>query len=246
MNKSTLETFIKKYNLNGNVEQVKIVVDDAEKKLKTSAITDDRNVLIDVSLGEFTEMTSAQIGVYDTAQLKQMLAVLSENITVKTNTKADKVTSITLGDDTTEVQYVTADLDIIAPAPALKKLPDFNAEIDFSETFISKFIKAKNALSDVETFTLTMNKKKKLEMVIGQVGKNNTNKITLDVATKDGKDSVSKAISFSAKYLKEILTSNNDCDSAVLKVSDAGLACISFSKDNFVATYYLVEIKNVD
>jgi hypothetical protein len=245
MKKSTLETFIKKYNLNGNVESVKLVVDDTDKKLRTAAITDDKNLLIDVVLSDVSGIDASQIGIYDTAQLKQMLSVLGEDINIKINNKADKVMSLTISDDTTEIQYVTADLDIIAVSPALKKLPDFNVEIDFTSDFISKFIKAKNALSDIDTFTLMMNKKKKLEMAIGH-SKINSNKITLNVVTKNDKDTVANPISFSAKYLKEILTSNSDCDGAVLKVSDSGLANISFTKDNFASNYYLIEIKNVD
>lgn len=246
MNKSTLDTFIKKYNLNGNVESVKIIINDTEKTLKTSAVSEDRNVVINVSIKDFTELETAEIGIYNTAKLKQMLSVLSEDITVKPNIKNDKITSLSFSDTDTQVQYATADSDIIASPKTLKRLPDFNVEIDFNENFINKFIKSKNALSDIDNFTLTMNKKKKLEMVIGENSKSNTNKIILDVPTKNGKDTVSKPISFSAKYLKEILTSNNDCDNAVLKVSDEGMASITFEKDNFESVYYLLEIKNVD
>lgn len=50
-----------------------------------------------------------------------------------------------------------------------------------------------------------------------------------------------KPISFSAKYLKEILTANKEATSAVLKVSTQGLAHIQFKIDDFTASYYLVE-----
>jgi hypothetical protein len=243
MKKTILDTFIKKYNIGGNIESVKIVVKD--KELITSAITDDKNVMAHVKVTDFTALDDIEIGIYDTAKLKQMIGVLGEDIEISTNTKNDKVTSLNFSDQSTNVQYVTSDLAVIPVAPNIKKIPDFNAEIELNNEFISKFIKAKNALSDVDTFTLTMNKKNKLEMVIGFTN-TNSNKITLNVTAKEGKDKVSKPISFSAKYLKDILTSNNDCEGAVLRSSDLGLANISFTKDNFVSTYYLVEIKSVD
>lgn len=43
MKKQTLNSFIDKYSLNGTIESVKWVVDD--KEIKTSSISDDKNVL---------------------------------------------------------------------------------------------------------------------------------------------------------------------------------------------------------
>ena len=50
-------------------------------------------------------------------------------------------------------------------------------------------------------------------------------------------------ISFSAKYLKEILNANRNSKSATLKISSQGLAHIQFETDNITSKYYLVEIK---
>jgi hypothetical protein len=242
MKKQILETFIKKYSLGGNIESVKWII--SNKEFKTTAATCDKSVLIDVKLSDFTDMSDAEIGIYDTPRLKQMLGVLGDEITVSTNTNINnKIISLSLVDTDTEVQYVTADLSVIPPSFSLKKLPPFNVEIELNEDFIAKFIKAKNALSDVDTFTLAMNKKNVLEFIIGY-SNINSNKIRLDVKTADGLATVAKPISFSAKYLKDILVSNNDCESSILKVSDSGLATLSFNKDNFSSTYYLVESTN--
>jgi hypothetical protein len=50
-------------------------------------------------------------------------------------------------------------------------------------------------------------------------------------------------ISFSAKYLKEILNANRGSKAANLQISSQGLANIQFEKDNLTSKYYLVEIK---
>ena len=50
-------------------------------------------------------------------------------------------------------------------------------------------------------------------------------------------------ISFSAKYLKEILNANKGAKSSSLKISPNGLAHVSFENDGFKSNYYLVEIK---
>jgi len=46
--------------------------------------------------------------------------------------------------------------------------------------------------------------------------------------------------------LKEILTSNTDCDNAVLKISDAGIANVEFDNAMFNSNYFLIEFKNID
>jgi hypothetical protein len=246
MKKSLFETFIKKYTLNGSVETVKLVINNADKYIEVFGISDTRTLISNVKLSEFTDLTSAEIGIYESSKLIHMLKVLGEDITVSINKNDDdtKIISLLFADDTSEVKFVTADLDVI-PKAGIKTLPDFNIEIELNEAFISKFIKAKNALNDVESFTILMNKKKnKLELAIGH-GKTNTNKITLDVVTKPGKDIIVEPISFNAQHLKDIIVSN-DHEESVLKISEAGLAAITFNKNNFFSNYYLSKIKNVD
>jgi hypothetical protein len=245
MTKDTLKTFISKYYLGGTIESVKWVVDKNNKQLKTSAITEDKNVLLNVTFNNFEDLTDAELGINDTSKLVKLLNVLGDNINGSYNTTGDKITSIVFSDDHTDVQYVTADLSVIPVAPPLKKLPPTNAEIALDAEFISRYISSKNALPDVETFTLLMNKKGVLELVIGH-SSINSNRIKLNVATKNGKDKVAKNISFNANHLKEILIANKDCTDATLKVSDAGLSVVEFTCGEFTANYYLVELKTID
>lgn len=245
MKKETINTFTNKYSLNGTIESVKWTVDSKAKEIKTSSISDDKNVLSFVTIKNIEGLTDAELGVNDTSKLKKMISVLDEEITVEYVKREDKIVALTLQSNEVDVQYVTADLNVIPSVPALKKLPDFNLEIPLSKEFVGTFIKAKNSLPDVDTFTLLTDKKGKLKLIIGY-SNINSNRINVDLKPKDGKDKLGKTLHFSANYLKEILTSNSDCENAVLKISDAGLAHVEFSNDNFVSNYYLVEIKNID
>lgn len=248
MKKSLIETFIKKYSLNGTVESVKWNVTPATKTLSTNAITEEKNVLIDVKYSNFDTITEeSEIGIYETSKLTRMLSVLSEEINIVPNKKDAKITSLSFSDSNTEVQFITADLTVIPSAPNLKNSPAINAEIVLNDAFIAKFIKAKNALQEVDTFTLLMNKNKKLELVLGY-SKLNSNRITIAVETVGTKNAVSKNISFNAKYFKEILTANSDSDQSILQISDAGLSTIHFKNDatGFSSSYYMVEVRSVD
>jgi hypothetical protein len=245
MKKQTINTFIDKYSLNGTIESVKWVVDSANKQIKTASISDDKNVLSFVVIKDSAGLNDAEIGINDTAKLKKLLSVLNDEVNISFNTREDKIVSISLTGESTDVQYVTADLSVIPKVPELKKLPPFNLEIPLTKEFVTTFVKAKNALSDVDTLTFTKDKKDKLKLVIG-FSSVNSNRISIDFKPTEGKDSLGKTIHFSAKYLKEILTSNSDCENAVLKISDAGIAHVEFNNDLFNSSYYLVEIKNVD
>ena len=142
--------------------------------------------------------------------------------------------------ENTKVQFQLADLAVIPTVPDLKSLPDFDINIGFDGRFIDKFIKSKNALSDVDTFTV-FTEGGDLKMAIGY-SSISTNRVTF-TATKSFDGDV-KPISFSAKYLKEILTANKEATSAKLKVSTDGLANVQFQIDDFICKYYLVEISN--
>ena len=245
MKKQTINTFIDKYSLNGTIESVKWVIDSANKQIKTASISDDKNVLSFVVIKDSAGLNDAEIGINDTAKLKKLLSVLNDEVNISFNTREDKIVSLSLTGESTDVQSVTADLSVIPKVPELKKLPPFNLEIPLTKEFVTTFVKAKNALSDVDTLTFTKDKKDKLKLVIG-FSSVNSNRISIDFKPTEGKDTLGKTIHFSAKYLKEILTSNNDCENAVLKISDAGIAHVEFNNDVFNSSYYLVEIKNVD
>ena len=118
--------------------------------------------------------------------------------------------------------------------------------LNLDTDFIARFIKAKGALKEVNTFTLLMNKKtNKLELVIGY-SKINSNRISLAITPEAGKDTADRAISFSAKYFKEILTANSESTSATLNVSMQGISFIQFSSADYESSYYLTEIPQAD
>jgi hypothetical protein len=245
MKKQVLNTFIDKYSLNGSIESVKWVVDNKNKQIKTSSISDDKNALSYVTIKDDAGLVDSEFGINDTTKLKKLLNVLTEEVDIAFNKREEKIVSLSLNSEGTDVQYVTADLSVIPKVPDLKKLPPFNLEIPLTKEFVTTFVKAKSALSDVDTMTFSKDKKDKIKLTIGYSNVN-SNRINIDVKPSEGKDSLGKTIHFSAKYLKEILTSNSDCENAVLKISDHGILHVEFNNDLFNSSYYLIEIKSVD
>lgn len=239
MNKSIIETFIKKYSVGKNISTVKWQV--SPTKVKVLAVNDMSNVISDIELNTPTDFTEELfIGIHDTPKLKKLVSIMNDNIHISVNKNGDKITSLSITDGRFDVQYCTADLDVIRSPKQAKTLPSFGLEIDMNKSFADAFVKASNALSDAENFAVLVNTKGKLEMVIGYEKNANSSKVTLCPKTLNGKDSVPSPLIFSSAHLNEILSINSDMEDSVLKIYEKGLAMIQFKNDIFSATYYLM------
>ena len=232
MKKSSLEGFISRYTLGGEIESVKIISDKTGMTVKF--ISDDKTLLGTVT-SEDAEFADGEFGVYTTSQLKNLLGVLDANINVTAGSAA-----LEFSDNSTTVNYMMADLSVIPAVPDIKQVPDFESEITLSDEFISRFIKSKGALNESDTFTFQC-KDGKGEIILGY-SKINSNRISIKVDCTCTKDSVGP-ISFSAKYLKEILNANRAPKAANLKIATAGLAQCTFESEGFKSEYFLVEVK---
>lgn len=238
MNKNTLLTFIEKYNLGGAVPSVKIVSD--EKTLKTTFVTDDKTLAGTVT-AKGVKLDKSELSVFDTDKLKTLLKILEDEVEVRLDKSGDKLVGLFLSDSNTEVNFMLSDPSVIPQAPKVKEIKSFDVEIPIDDDFIERFTKAKNALADIDSFTLLMNKKgDKLELVIGY-SEVSSNRIKLEVKPTKGKDTVSSPISFNANYFREILNKNKEAKGAVFKIASAGISVIEFSTDEFDSTYYLIK-----
>ena len=185
------------------------------------------------------KLDEGDYGIFDTKQLSSMLSVLGEGIDITTRKNNGKVTAIHLTDSNAKVDYVLADSAVIPIAPDLKQRPSFDIEIKLDQKVMNTFLKAKGALSDVETFTV-LSDGDSAQIVLGYSDMN-TNRITMDVETT--KNVKVNPINFSARYLKEIISANREAVSGVLKVSAKGLAYVKFGVTEYNTDYYLVQIQ---
>ena len=231
MKRAKLDGFINSYNLGGEIESV--MIKSTDEKLSVRMISDDKTLLGTVSMLD-TEFPTGEFGIYTTSQLKGLLNVLDDGITVEEVTGALK-----FSDKKTKMQYMLAAPSVIPSVPELKALPAFEAEIALNDEFVNKFIKSTGALSDSLTFTFTY-KKGVGEIILGY-SSINSNRIAIDTDTKSEVDI--EPIAFSSKYLKAILNANRGAKTSSLKISSKGLAAVSFEADEYTTQYYLVEVK---
>ena len=233
MNKITLDTFIQKYNLGGNVNSVKWISDGTT--LSTKFISGDKSLLGHVELVKQT-LPVFEVGVYDTAQLAKMLGTLSDSIEFEVNEVDITPTNFHLYDKVLSVDYVLAALGVIPDVPDLKTLPEFDTLVNLDSQFINSFIKSKSALSDVEHFTVQPSDGG-VEFTIGYSDMN-SNRISLKA--QSGAVTITEPITFNANLFKDVLSANKECSKAELQISTSGLAHVEFKVDDFVAKYWLV------
>ena len=240
MEKTKLNKFIQKYNLGGNVNSVKWTSNT--NKLTTSFVTPDKSLLGTV-VADNVVFEDADLGVYQTDQLQKLLGVLGDDVNLSLTKAGDRAVSLKVKNDKVSVDYVLSDLSVIPDPPALKRLPDFQTKVKLDTKFIDTFIKGKSALSDVDMFTFVNDKSGNLSAVIGY-SSTNTNRVTIPVETET--NGLTDAVTFNANLFKEMLVANKECKSAVLEVSNQGLAKVNFKVDDYDSTYFIVAMQDVD
>ena len=239
MEKTKLNKFIQKYNLGGNVNSVKWTA--GTNQLKTSFVTPDKSLLGTV-VADNVKFEDADMGVYQTDQLQKLLNVLDNDVDLSLTRAGDRAVSLKVKNGSVSVDYVLSDLSVIADPPELKRLPSFDTHIKLDSQFIETFVKGKSALSDVDTFTI-LKTDNGVEVVIGY-SSTNTNRVNIPVTTDS--ENLTDSVTFNANLFKEVLVANKECTSAVLEVSNEGLARVNFKVDDYDSTYYVVAMTDVD
>ena len=171
-----------------------------------------------------------------------MIGVLGYDVSLNILRFGDKAVSLNVKNGSVSIDYVLSDLSVIADPPTLKRLPEFSTRIKLDIKFINTFIKGKSALSDIDTFTV-MNGKNGIEIVIGY-SSTNTNRVNIPVESETS--DIENPITFNANLFKEVLVANRECTSAVLEVSNEGLAKVNFKVDDYDSTYHIVAMQDVD
>ncbi len=234
MKKKNLVRFINKYFLGGHVSGV--ALDGKKGELKTRFITSSKNLIGEVLLKNW-ELDIGKLGVYDTEQLLKLIQVLTDDdINVEVNKSGDKSVSLRIYDSTITVNYILADLSVIADPPAMKRIPEFELESKLSKKFVNNFISGKTALPDVATFAvLTTDDKATISIGHSSI---NTNRVIIPLETT--KHINVDDVYFNANLFKEILAANRECETGTLWVSSEGLAKAVFLTSDIESTYYLV------
>lgn len=235
MNKGVLDRFIRKYNLGGVAEAVTWTV--TKKGLSTKCISDDKYVAATVS----TSLADLPVGTYhifETSVFSNLLSVLGDEILISRK-EDDVVLSLRDTDGKVKIQYCLADVSVIPMAPSKINEPEYDVVFKIDPKMMATFVKAKGALSDVETLAVIADTKD-AALVIGYDSENNSNRasINADIIST----SKIKPVFFNANYLQEIFSANKEATAGVLSISSQGLMKVEVSIPDFEVEYFLPNI----
>jgi hypothetical protein len=236
MEKSKLQSFINRYYLAGNCEAV--ILKEQTDSIGCELIDTDQTIVGKIKWNTAPFM-KGMLGINHTGALIKMLGALGENITIDVKDAAGKNYAMKISEGSTQATFMLADTTVIPAVPSINAEPQYEISIPVNEEFVSKFIKAKNALPDAKNFAV--------QVVNGQV------KFIINYTTVNA-DNISfevgpttmttmDPVCFSADKLKEVLVANRG-DGGELKVSPDGLARIDFTGADFESTYWLVMLQN--
>lgn len=250
MNKKTLENFITKYSLGGEIETVLWFNDNG--KLTTKLITPDKTARGVVVMqneefnNEFTnEIKDHYVGIGDTNVLRKMLSVLSDDIKVNTNDHQGIISSIVFSDNENKIKYTTCEEFIVPKVSDLKVMPKFELEFGISDSFLDKFSKAYNSIKSSEEVTFTIISDGMVaNAILGYSKTINRNQVYLPLTVESENGLREKVeLTFNAKIFMEILKANKGYDKVSFLLSSEGLIEISFEDNEVTSKYYIVFTK---
>jgi hypothetical protein len=240
MKKEVLETFIKRYNLGNLIPKVKWKYTANDKLLHARAAADNKAFMADVIMNDFVEFGTDDLVlcIGDTEKVKGMMSPFGEDITLTINRSGDRILGFSMADADCESYCTAADPSAIDPvAKNLQDIPEYHVEVPLTEEFLEKFLKARNALKDVETFSVGMNKKGVFEVVIGYTTAN-SNRIRIAPVTDSVKNKLDAALSFPVKNVAEVFKANSDIEGGVMSINNMGIIRVYFKNDKYTCTYY--------
>ena len=193
---------------------------------------------------EVVSLPNGVFSIYDTSQLGSFLGILGDDINLKVEESEGRAVAFRLDDKpsggTTKVQFVLSDPGVIPKesVEAYDKLVPFDVTIDFDADFMTQFVRAKGAFSDLPGFTVVQDGDK-TSFVLGFDADMLTSQVDMEV---NASGTLSEPMSFSSDYLKSIFQVNKEAKGGTIGISSKGAMFITFANDVFNVRYYLLKV----
>ena len=232
ISKKVISNIVSKYSLGNHIEQVKWVIED--KKLNINFINDSKNLVGFIKYDKDIGLKDGNYGIFNTSQLIKCLNILDGDILVEANTS-----KLNLADTYYEIKFSLADPAVIPSVPSITNPSQFSVSFDINDEFITRFVKSKDALSDLDTFTVRTREGFTAKELVFTVGTNITNTIEF-IVEADINESFGP-VPFDSNILKEILKANKDYHSGEIRIHKDGLLDVHLHCGGPLYTgYYLV------
>ena len=233
ISKKVISDIVSKYSLGNSIEKVKWIITD--EKLIIHFINDSKDLVGYVDYRKEIGLKPGDYGIFNTSQLIKCLNILDGDILVDATTS-----KLNMAETNYDIKFNLADPAVIPNVPDVSSNSDeWSVTFDANDEFITRFVKSKDALSELETFTIETREGFTGEELVFTVGTNITNTIefTVEATIKESFG----PIPFNSNLMKEILKANRDYHTGEIRINKKGLLDAHFHCGNDLYTgYYLV------
>ena len=237
ISKKVISDIVSKYSLGNSIEKVKWIITD--EKFICHFINDSKNLVGYVDYRKEIGLKPGDYGIFNTSQLIKCLNILDGDILVDATTS-----KLNMADTNYDIKFNLADPAVIPNVPDVSSDSDeWSVVFEANDEFITRFVKSKDALSELETFTIETREGFTGEELVFTVGTNITNTIefTVEATIKESFGPVP----FDSNLMKEILKANRDYHSGEIRINKKGLLDAHFHcGDDLYTGYYLVRLQD--
>ncbi len=233
--KKFLTSVVDRYNLSHRNEQVKW-------RIKDNSLTiyfGETGRVGMVKLKSF-EFEDCELAVFNTHQLSKLLSVTKGTLLLSTEKVKSIYTKLHISDANFELSYSLADILMIPKINYYKDLDEYSIELELNNEQVTNLIRAKNALSDVETMLVNTTENLDGTAVAEFIFGDNTgfsNKISYQILGKINKLDLS--LPFDSSLFRDILKVNSDFETCKFKLSENGLMKLEFDNEDIYSEYFI-------
>ena len=225
ISKKVISDIVSKYSLGNNIERVKWIITD--EKLIIHFINDSKDLVGYVDYRKEIGLKPGDYGIFNTSQLIKCLNILDGDILVDATTS-----KLNMADTNYDIKFNLADPAVIPNVPDVtNNSDDWSVAFDANDEFITRFVKSKDALSELETFTIETRDGFNGEELV----------FTVEATIKESFGPVP----FNSNLMKEILKANRDYHTGEIRINKKGLLDAHFHcGDDLYTGYYLVRLQD--
>ena len=238
--KRIIDSFIDKYHLGGNIERIKWVSDN--ESLSAKFINDSQNLVGQIKSKNF-QFPIGEFGIYSTSTLSKLLNILENEVMFEIQKEGGTASKFIIADTNMDIKFNLADPQVIPSVPAINKT-EGNVEIELTEEFTTKFIKAKDAVGE-EVFYISTQDGFTSKEVAFTIGNKSTNSVSFSMEIEEGGSDIElDNIPFNSDLVKEIFKHNKRFELGFIQINPKGLMTFAFKFGDLETNYYLVRNQN--
>ena len=233
ISKKVISDIVSKYSLGNNIEKVKWIITD--EKFICHFINDSKNLVGYVDYRKEIGLKPGDYGIFNTSQLIKCLNILDGDILIDATSS-----KLNIADTNYDIRFNLTDPAVIPNVPDVSNTDQPSTSFYVNDEFITRFVKSKDALNELETFTIETREGLNGEELVFTVGTNITNTIEFTVENATINESFDP-VPFDSNLMKEILKANKDYHNGEIHINKKGLLDAHFEcNDNLFTNYYLV------